>query len=107
MLNDAAVARAIHVVAIVAWIGGVSFVTTVLIPGIRRAHPPAARLAVFLLYEQAFSWQARLSVAAAGLSGLYLVWSFDAWRRFADPHAWWMHAMVAIWLVFAVLLFVV
>ena len=27
--------------------------------------------------------------------------------RFADPHAWWMHAMVALWLAFAAMLFVV
>jgi hypothetical protein len=88
MLNDAALARAIHVVAIVVWIGGVSFVTTVLLPAIRRAHPPQERLAVFLRYESAFSWQARISVAAAGISGLYLVWRFNMWARFGQAQYW-------------------
>ena len=27
-------------------------------------------------------------------------------ERFADPALWWMHAMVALWLVFALMLFV-
>lgn len=102
---DPALARALHVVAVVAWIGGVSFVTTVLMPAIRRSHPPAERLAVFLRYENAFSWQARISVIVAGLTGLYLVWRFDLWTRFASLRFWWMHAMVCLWLVFAVMLF--
>jgi uncharacterized membrane protein len=107
MLNDAALARAIHVVAIVVWIGGVSFVTTVLLPAIRRAHPPQERLAVFLRYESAFSWQARISVAAAGISGLYLVWRFNMWARFGQAQYWWLHAMAGLWLAFAALLFVI
>jgi uncharacterized membrane protein len=106
-MNDAALARAIHVLAVVAWIGGVSFVTTILMPAIRRGHPPDERLAVFLRYEEAFSWQARASVAVAGLSGLYLVWRFDLWARFGQAEFWWMHAMAGIWLVYAALLFII
>jgi hypothetical protein len=30
----------------------------------------------------------------------------DLWDRFRVAEFWWMHAMVALWLVFAVLLFV-
>ena len=107
IMNDAALARAIHVVSVVAWIGGVSFVTSVLMPAIRRAHQPDDRLAAFLRYENAFSWQARISVAAAGLSGLYLLWRFDLWARFQFARFWWMHAMAGLWLVFAALLFAI
>jgi hypothetical protein len=42
-MNDVTVARALHVLSIVLWIGGVGFVTTVLLPGVRR-------LAVWLLF---------------------------------------------------------
>ena len=35
-MDDVAVARALHVLSIVLWIGGVGFVTTVLLPGVRR-----------------------------------------------------------------------
>ncbi|MFI4976032.1 MAG: hypothetical protein ACHP84_15940 [Caulobacterales bacterium] len=104
-MSGAALAIAVHVVAIVAWIGGVSFVTTVLMPAIRRAHDPSERLGVFLRYENAFAWQARISVAATGLSGLYLVWRLGAWERFTHAEFWWMHAMVLLWLIFAVMLF--
>ncbi len=39
-MDDLILARAIHVAAIVHWIGGVSFVTLMLLPGIRRLAAP-------------------------------------------------------------------
>ena len=104
---DLALASAIHVLAVVLWIGGVGFVTTVLFPAVRRTKPPEDRLAAFAGFEAAFAWQARISVALAGLSGLYMTARLDAWARFAKLQFWWMHAMVFLWLVFAVMLFMV
>jgi uncharacterized membrane protein len=102
---DLILARALHVISVVAWIGGVGFVTTALLPGIRRRHPPQARLGAFVQFESRFAPQARIWVAVAGLSGLYLVMRLQLWPRFASAHFWWMHAMVALWLVFAAMLF--
>jgi uncharacterized membrane protein len=104
---DIVVARIIHVVAIVLWIGGVSFVTTVLFPAVRRSCAPEQRLPAFLRFEGPFAWQARISVVIAGLSGLYLTWRLDAWSRFQSLTYWWMDAMVLLWLVFAAMLFVI
>jgi uncharacterized membrane protein len=35
-MDELVIARAIHIVGVVLWIGGVAFVTTVLLPGVRR-----------------------------------------------------------------------
>ena len=35
-MDQLAIARALHVLAVVLWIGGVGFVTTVLLPAVRR-----------------------------------------------------------------------
>jgi uncharacterized membrane protein len=35
-MHDIAVPRAFHVASVVLWIGGVGFVTTVLLPAVRR-----------------------------------------------------------------------
>ena len=43
----------------------------------------------------------------AGASGLWMTYRADLWERFADSRFWWMHAMVAIWLVFAAMLFAI
>lgn len=104
---DLVIARIIHVAAIVFWIGGVGFVTTVLFPAVRRSAAPEERLATFLRFEGPFAWQARVTVALAGLSGLYMTSRLDAWDRFASPAGWWMSAMAALWFIFAAMLFVI
>ncbi len=104
-MDDLAIARAAHILAIVYWIGGVAFVTTVLLPALRQTAP-AARLAAFERLERRFGALAKIAVLVAGISGLYLTNGLAAWDRFLDVRFWWMHAMVAVWTVFAVVLFV-
>ena len=105
--NDFAIARALHVLAVLLWIGGVAFVTMVLIPACRGIAEPQAQLDLFERLEHRFAAVARWSVLVAGGSGLWLVWRLDLWARFADPAGWWwMHGMVAVWTIFALMLFV-
>ncbi|MDF0490087.1 hypothetical protein PX554_18285 [Sphingomonas sp. H39-1-10] len=106
-MDDVIVARALHVLAILLWIGGVGFVTCVVMPSIRHDHDPDCRLAAFHRIEGRFAGQARLWVLLAGTSGLWMVYRFEMWGRFADPHFWWMHAMVGVWAIFALMLFIV
>lgn len=56
---DDARSRAIHVLAVVLWIGGVAMVTTVLLPVVRRFKSSNERIAFFATIERRFSWQAR------------------------------------------------
>lgn len=105
-MNELAIARALHVVAVVLWIGGVAFVTTVLLPAVRRFRAPEERLAFFDAIERRFARQARVTTALAGLTGLYMLIRLDLWDRFLSMSYWWMHAMVAVWAVFTAMLFV-
>ncbi|MFO0996471.1 MAG: hypothetical protein U1F33_07270 [Alphaproteobacteria bacterium] len=105
-MDDAALARAVHVLAIVLWIGGVAMVTLVLLPGIRRLKSPAERIAFFEAIEGRFARQSRVTTLIAGASGLYLVHRLDLWGRFSDLSYWWMVAMVGVWLLFTIMLFV-
>ena len=105
-MDDVAIARALHVLAIVLWIGGVGLVTTVLLPALRRLPDPAQRIAMFAAIEGRFGAQARLSILVAGLSGLHMLVRMQAWHRFATLSYWWVHAMVLVWLIFAAMLFV-
>lgn len=106
-MNDFILARVLHVLAVVVWIGGVAMVTTILLPAIRRSHPPAERLPAFHALESRFAAQARWTTATAGLSGFYMTWKLAAWDRFAAAGFWWMHAMVVTWLIFTAMLFVI
>lgn len=96
-----------HVLAVVAWIGGVAFVTTVLMPSVRRAFAPDERLQAFHRFEGKFAPQAAVWVLLAGASGFWMTWRADLWERFVDLRYWWMHAMVAVWFAFALMLFVI
>jgi uncharacterized membrane protein len=106
-MDDFIFARALHMLAVVAWIGGVAFVTTVLMPSVRRSTAPADRLAAFHRFEGKFAPQASFWVLLAGASGFWMTWRADLWQRFGDASYWWMHAMVIIWLVFMLMLFVI
>jgi len=100
-------ARVLHVLGVVLWIGGVALVTTVLLPATRRMTTPAARIQFFESIERRFATQARITTLVTGASGLYLVHALDLWHRFAHVEYWWMHAMVAVWAAFTLMLFVV
>ncbi len=100
------VARVIHVLGVVLWIGGVAMVTTVVLPWIRTLPQQENPVAFFENVEQRFARQARVVTLLTGLSGFYLVYRMDAWSRYLDPAFWWIHAMTLIWLVFTLILFV-
>ena len=99
-------ARVVHVLSIVLWIGGVAFVTTVLIPSIRRMPSEAERIELFEQLESRFALQARVTTFLAGASGLYMLHFMEAWSRYLDPSFWWIHLMTLVWFVFTVVLFV-
>jgi uncharacterized membrane protein len=106
-MDDIILARIIHMVSVLFWIGGVGFVTLVVMPSIRAEHRPGERIAAFHRVEGRFVGQARAWVLLAGASGMWMAWRGDMWSRFADPRFWWMHAMVLVWLLFATMLFIV
>lgn len=105
-LDDIVIARAIHVLAVVHWIGGLAMVTAVILPAARRCADPAAGIALFEAVEHRFARQVRWSVLLAGLSGFYMTEGLAAWYRFHEPDFWWMHAMLLLWLLFMAILFV-
>src|SRR5262245_31386088 len=76
-------------------------VTLVVLPAAREARDPA----LFERVERRFAAQTRWTLVVAGLSGLYLVERLGLWSRFAEARFWWMHAMVALWLLYALALF--
>jgi hypothetical protein len=41
-----------------------------------------------------------------GTDQIYMLYRLDMWDRFRYGAYWWMHAMVAVWLFFALMLFV-
>ncbi len=105
-MNEFVFARVLHVLGVVLWIGGVAMVTTVLLPAVTQMKSAAERVEFFEHIERRFATQARFTTLLVGLSGFYMVHLLDAWSRFAELRFWWMHAMVLVWLIFTLMLFV-
>jgi len=105
-MDDVILARVLHVLGVVIWIGGVSMVTTVVLPAVRRGDLGRNQLRAFEAIERRFAWQARLAILVVGATGFYMAARLDLWDRFRSTEFWWMHAMVFVWLVFMAGLFV-
>jgi len=88
------------------WIGGVYFVTMVLIPKLRNENDLHIRLEQFEAVESRFALQAKLITVVAGLSGFYMVHYLNGWERYLHIEYWWLHLMSFVWFVFTVVLFI-
>lgn len=105
-MANVTIALAIHVLAVVLWIGGVAMVTTVLLPAVGRFKSAEERIAFFETIERRFAWQARGTTVLAGASGFYMMDRLNLWREMLTAENWWLGAMVAVWLLFTVMLFI-
>ncbi|MED5435696.1 MAG: hypothetical protein VX545_06950 [SAR324 cluster bacterium] len=104
--NYFVLARIFHVLAVVLWIGGVGFVTTVLIPSISKTEEPAVRFKIFEAIETKFGFQVKLTTLIAGISGVYMLEVTDGWSRYLNYEFWWLLLMTFVWAVFTLVLFI-
>lgn len=99
-------ARALHVLGVVVWIGGVFFVTAVLLPALKR-FPAQERLPLFSALEHRFSWIARVALLVVVVSGVFLAHMIGFWERMGESHLWPIHLMMLVSVIFSLILFVI
>lgn len=105
-MDDVTLARALHVLAVIHWIGGLAFVTLVILPLAASRTNGKEAIDLFKTIEEKFSAQVRVSIPLVGATGLWMTYRMDLWSRFSDLHFWWMDAMLGLWLVFMLIVFV-
>lgn len=98
-------ARVLHVIAVVLWIGGVAMVTTVIIPAVKRMSSKEEQMETFEKIEGRFSLQAKITTLLTAITGFYMLYYYG-WDRLLYLKFWWIHAMILVWLIFSVILFV-
>ncbi len=99
--NTYALWRGLHVLSVLLWIGGVAFVTLVLIPSLRKSGDDYE---TFERLEHRFGNQAKITTQLALISGLAMLWETNSWSRFLNT--WWLWAMAITWALFTLMLFV-
>jgi uncharacterized membrane protein len=92
---------AIHVLAVVWWIGGVSMVTATLLPIFNRLSADE-RIGRIKQLEHRFANQARVAVLLVGITGF---WMYTIVPEMI-AHTWWVGLMLLVWVLFTVLLFI-
>ena len=105
-MRDVTFALALHLIAVVLWIGGVAMVTTVLLPAVKRFKTAPERIAFFESVERRFAMQARATTLIAGASGFYMLTRLGLWSNLHTLQFWWLSAMVCLWALFTLMLFV-
>src|SRR5680860_1606340 len=97
-MSEIAIVTALHVLGVVWWIGGLAFVTTVLLPELRG--DPAHALERFHAIERRFAPQVRAAVLLVGASGGWMFYRLGLWCMLDVPRFWWLDAMLALWALF-------
>jgi uncharacterized membrane protein len=97
LVMEYVVALIIHILSVVIWIGGVSFVTLVTFPMILRMDKSLEMVLMFQGVEHRFAGIAKVMVVLAGLSGFYLIY-----EKGLSLAVW---IMIIIWAFYASLLF--
>ncbi len=105
-MNWFIIARVLHVLAVVIWIGGVAMVTMVVIPAVRKFSKKEEQIDTFEQIEGRFSLIAKITTTLSVLTGLYMLWELNAWDRYLMIKYWWIHLMTIVWLLFTVVLFI-
>lgn len=72
-----------------------------------RCQCSKQRTAFFEMIERRFAWQARGTTLLAGASGFYMAYRLNLWSGFFTTENWWLNAMVALWLLFTSVLFII
>lgn len=103
-MSEIATVMALHVLGVAWWIGGLAFVTAVLLPELRG--DPAHAIERFRAIERRFAPQVRAAVLLVGASGGWMLYRLGLWRLLDVPRFWWVHAMLALWTLFFLMLFV-
>ena len=105
-MDNYVLARVLHVIAVVLWIGGVAMVTTVIIPAVKRLKSKEDQIKTFEQIEGRFAFQAKITTLITGITGFYMIYVLDAWDRYFEIKFWWLHAMTLVWILFTLVLYV-
>ena len=105
-MENYTLARVIHVIAVILWIGGVAMVTTIIIPAIKKLKSKEDQIDTFEAIEGRFALQAKITTLLTGFTGFYMLYELNTWDRYLNYRFWWIHGMTLIWVLFTLILFV-
>lgn len=95
---------AVHVAAVVLWIGGVAFVTTVIFPRLLAAEDPLEQVVLFQGVEHRFAGLARYYLWITGITGALSLYATGSHRYLFKPETAGISLMIVVWVLYFLVL---
>ncbi len=94
----------IHVISVIIWIGGVSFVTTVIFPMMYRTEGSLEKALLFQGVEHRFAGMVKWLIGAVGVTGFWMLSAKYGIRILLDPHGIGIVIMLFAWALYTTIL---
>lgn len=98
------VITAIHVVTVLLWIGGVSFVTIIIFPMLVRMGDSLEKVLMFQSVENVFVRLARYYVVVVGITGFLLLYLTDQFSKLFTMETLGITFMLIVWGLYSFIL---
>lgn len=95
---------ALHVVTIVLWIGGVAFVTVIILPMLVTMEDSLEKVMLFQRVENKFARQARFYAWIAGVTGVILLYLTGEYKTLFSINGIGVTVMLIVWLIYTFIL---
>lgn len=95
---------AVHVLGVVIWIGGVSFVTIIVFPMLTRIEGSIEKVIFFQGVEHRFARIAKICVAIVGITGVWLLSITNGWSQLFTWRGIGITLMLVVWAFYVLVL---
>ena len=94
----------IHVICVIAWIGGVTFVTTVVFPMMYRTAGSLEKAMLFQGVEHRFAAMVKWLIAIVGVTGFWILYAKYGFAVLATAHGIGIVIMIFAWALYTTVL---
>ncbi len=95
----------IHVLTVILWIGGLAFITFLILPMIVKMPNPLEKVLLFQRIEHRFAPAARIYSAVVGISGFAMFFMMDLQHVIFTGESLSLLFMIIVWIFWTVMLF--
>lgn len=100
-----AIMHIIHILTVILWIGGLGFITILILPMIIKMPDALEKALLFQRIEHRFAPMARYFVALVGISGFVMFFMLGLTDDLFTPPGKFLIFMIAIWFFWVIMLF--
>jgi len=95
----------IHVLTVIIWVGGLGFITILMLPMIVKMPDALQKVLLFQRIEHRFAPMARIYVVIVGITGFTMFYMAGMWDALFTTSGHFLLFMIAVWVFWVIMLF--